>query len=66
MLMNIVLIIYMVHLVFIVFLLIMLLCLIIRQKTAETKIDVMSKEYEIRLYQWVEEQTQKLPLKSKK
>lgn len=58
MLMYIVLIIYMALLVFIVFLLIMLLCLIIRQKKAEAKIDVMSEEYEIQLYRWIEEQTQ--------
>ncbi len=64
--MNIVLIIYMILLVFIVFLLIILLYLIIKQKDLEAKIDVMSEEYEIQLCRWVEEQTQKQPLKSKK
>lgn len=61
--MNAVIIISVVSLVSIVFLLTILLCLIVRRQKAEVKIDVMSKEYEILLYQWVEEQTQKATTK---
>lgn len=61
--MNVVVLISMVSLISIVFLLTVLLCLIVRRQKAEVKIDVMSKEYEILLYQWVEEQTQKTTTK---
>jgi hypothetical protein len=61
--MNAVVIISVVSLVSIAFLLTALLCLIVRRQKAEVKIDVMSKEYEMLLYQWVEEQTQKTTTK---
>jgi hypothetical protein len=61
--MNAAVIISVVSLVSIAFLLTILLCLIVRRQKAEVKIDVMSKEYEILLYQWVEEQTQKTTTK---
>ena len=61
--MNAAVIISVVLLVSIAFLLTILLCLTVRRQKAEVKIDVMSKEYEILLYQWVEEQTKKTTTK---